>query len=79
MIEFDPRGMNGTIYIGDYQTLLHTKYRSSGPCIFREEEFFFFFFFFSFSHCKSMETIDPRGVAKFDPRGMAGKIVVEDH
>ena len=26
-----------------------------------------------------METIDPRGVAKFDPRGMAGTIYVEDH
>ena len=40
---------------------------------FREEDFF------SFSHCKSMETIYPRGVAKFDPRGMAGTIYVEDH
>ena len=36
-------------------------------------------FFFSFSHCKSMETIYPRGVAKFDPRGMAGTTYVEDH
>ena len=35
--------------------------------------------FVSFSHCKSMETIYPRGVAKFDPRGMAGIIYVEDH
>ena len=35
--------------------------------------------FFSFSNCKSMETIHPRGVAKFDPRGMAGTIYVEDH
>ena len=26
-----------------------------------------------------METIDPRGVAKFDPRGMNGTIYVEDH
>ena len=40
---------------------------------FREEDFF------SFSNCKSMETIHPRGVAKFDPRGMAGTIYVEDH
>ena len=62
--------MTGTIYNGDYQTLLHTKYRSSGPFGFREEDFF------SFSHCKSMETIYPRGVAKFDLRGMAG---TEDH
>ena len=74
MTKFDPRGMNGTIYIGDYQKLLHTKYRSSGPCFFREEDFLLVFF-----HCKSMETINPRDVAKFDPRGMAGKIVVEDH
>ena len=26
-----------------------------------------------------METINPRGVAKFDPRGMNGTICVEDH
>ena len=68
--KFDPRGMNCTIYIGDYQTLLHTKYRSSVPCIFRAEEFFLVC-----SHCKSMETIDPRRVAKFDPTGMAGKFL----
>ena len=35
--------------------------------------------FVSFSHCKSIKTIYPRGVAKFDPRGMAGTIYVEDH
>ena len=72
MAKFDPRGMIGIIYNGDYQTLLHTKYRSSGPSGFRED-------FFSFSHCKSMETISPLGMAKFDPRGMAGTIYVEDH
>ena len=32
-----------------------------------------------FSHSKSMETINARGVAKFDPRGMNGTIYVEDH
>ena len=73
MAKLDPRAMIGTIYNGDYHTLLHTKYFSSGPCGFREEDFF------SFSNCKSMETIHPRGVAKFDPRGMAGTIHVEDH
>ena len=56
------------------ETLLHTKYRSSGPCGFREEVFFLFL-----SHCKPMETIDLRVVAKFDPRDMAGTIYVEDH
>ena len=71
--KFDPRGMNGTIYVEDHEPLLHTKYQSCGPSGFREEDFF------SFSNCKSMETIHPRGVAKFDPRGMAGTIYVEDH
>ena len=71
--KFDPRGMNGTIYVEDHEPLLHTKYQSCGPSGFREEDFF------SFSNCKSMETIHPRGVAKFDPRGMAGTIYVEEH
>ena len=71
--KFDPRGMNGTIYVEDHEPLLHTKYQSCGPSGFREEDFF------SFSNCESMETIDPRGVAKFDPRSMAGIIYVEDH
>ena len=33
----------------------------------------------SVSHCKSMETVSHRGVAKFDPRGIAGTINAEDH
>ena len=43
--KFDPRGMNGTIYVEDHYPLLHTKYQSCGPSGFREEHFF------SFSHC----------------------------
>ena len=39
---FDPMGMVGRIYKADQYTLLHTKYESSGPCGFREEEFFCF-------------------------------------
>ena len=35
----DPRGMVGRIYVGDHLTLLHTKYLSSGPYGFREEDF----------------------------------------
>ena len=34
--QFGPRGMVVRIYEADY----HTKYRSSGPCGFREEDFF---------------------------------------
>ena len=40
---FDPSGMIGRIYIEDHLTLLHTKYESSGPCGFREEDFFYIF------------------------------------
>ena len=38
------RGMVGRISEGDYLTLLHTKYKSSGPQCFREEYFYVFFF-----------------------------------
>ena len=34
---------------------------------------------FCFSHCKSMGANDPRGGAIFDPRGMIGRIYIEDH
>ena len=40
---FDPRGMVGRIYKEDQYTLLHTKYESSGPCGFGEEDLFFCF------------------------------------
>ena len=60
----DPRGMVGRIYVGDHLTLLHTKYLSSGPYGFREEEFFLSFFF----HYKSMGANEPLGVVSFNPR-----------
>ena len=40
---FDPRGMVGRIYKEDHYTSLHTKYESSGPCGFGEEDFFYVF------------------------------------
>ena len=39
----DPMDTVGRIYIEDHYTLLLTKYESSGPCGFREEDFFLFF------------------------------------
>ena len=39
----DPRGMVSRIYVGDHLTLLQTKYLSSEPYGFREEDFFMFF------------------------------------
>ena len=47
--------------------------KDSGPCGFREEDFL------RFSHCKSMGANEPWGVANFDPRGMVGRIYVDDH
>ena len=58
--KFDPRGMNGTIYVEDHWPLLHIKYQSCGPSGFREEDFF------SFSHCKSMGPICCHGNHNFD-------------
>ena len=37
--------LRGLIYVGDHETLLHTKYVSCGPHGFREEDFFSVFFF----------------------------------
>ena len=68
----DPRGMVGRIYVGDHLMLLHTKYLTSEPYGFREEDL-------SFSHFKSMGANEPRGVANLDPRGMVGRIYVGDH
>ena len=39
----DPRGTEGRIYKEDHYTLLHTKYESSMPCGFGEEDFLKFF------------------------------------
>ena len=39
----DPRDTVGRISEEGHYTLLHTKYESSGPCGFREEDFFYFF------------------------------------
>ena len=81
----DPRGMVGRIYKEDHYTLLLTKYESSGSCGFGEEDFFALGLvvsekiFLCFSHCKSIGANDPRGWAIFDPRGMIGRIYIEDH
>ena len=36
---FDPSGIVGRIYKEDYDTLLHTKYESAGPCGFGKGDF----------------------------------------
>ena len=67
MANLDPRGMVAKIYKVDYETALHTQYKSSGPHGFRED-------FLCYSYCKSMRANDPLDVAKLDPRGMIGRI-----
>ena len=69
-----PGGLIGRIYVADHYKLLHTKYISSGPHGFREEDFLCFF-----PHFKSMGANDPQIVANLDPRGMVGRIYVGDH
>ena len=64
---------SGSCGFGEEDFLLLTKYESSGPCGFGEEDFL------CFSHCKSMGANDPRDRAIFDPRGMIGRIYIEDH
>ena len=57
----DPRGTVGKIYKEDYYTLLHTRYESSGPCGFGEEDFL------CFSNRKSMGDICCHGNQSSDP------------
>ena len=39
---WSPRGTVGSIYKGEYYTLVHTTYKRSGPYGFGEEDFMFF-------------------------------------
>ena len=63
----DHRGTVGRIYRDEHYILLQTKYESSGPCGFGEEDFFMFY------------PWPPRGGARIDPRRMVGRIYKEDH
>ena len=69
----NPRGTVGRIYKEDHYTLLLTKYESSGPCGFGEEDFF------CFPIVSLWQLMTPWGGAIFDPRGMIGRIYTEDH
>ena len=39
LVNLEPRGMVGMIYVGDHKTLLYTKYISCGPYGYRIEDF----------------------------------------
>ena len=66
----DPRGTVGRIYKEDHYTLLQTKYESSGPCGFGEEDFFYVL---------PMTPPPHWGRGRMDPRGTAGRIYKKDH
>ena len=70
----DPRGTVGRIYKEVHYTLLLTKYESSGPCGFGEEDLFYVFPIVSL-----WELMTPQGGVIFDPRGMIGRIYIKDH
>ena len=55
---FYSRAMVGRIYKEDHYTLLHTKYESSGPCGFIEEDFFLYIF-----------PMTPPGRGSYGPQG----------
>ena len=69
----DPRGTVGRIYKEEHYTLLQTKYESSGLWFRRR------FFFMFFPIVSLWELITPGAVPFFDPRGMIGRIYIEDH
>ena len=67
----DPRGTVGSIYKGEYYTLVHTTYESSGPYGFGEDFFIYVF------------PSTPPGRGPMGPRGRVGRIYSriykEDH
>ena len=76
IISLCPRVTIGTVgrtYKHDLYKLLHTKYESSRPCSFREEDLF------CFSHRKSMGANDPWGGVIYDPRDPVGRMYKGDH
>ena len=73
MAKFDPRARLAQFIMGTTKHCYIQNIEALGLLVSEKK------IFVSFSHCKSMETIYPRGVAKFNPRGKAGTIYVEDH
>ena len=65
----NPRATVSRIYREDHNTLLHTKYESSGPCGFEEEDFF---------HVFPHDPPPPQGGTCMDRSGTVGRIYKED-
>ena len=69
----DPRGTHGRIYEEDPRHCYTQNMKALGLVVSEKK------IFICFSHCKSMGANDPRSGAIFDPRGMIGRIYIEDH
>ena len=69
----DPRGTVGSMYKGEYDTLVHTTYERSGPYGFGED------FVYVFPIVSLRELLTPQGGAISYPRGMVGRIYVKLH
>ena len=72
----DPRGTVGRIYKEDHYTLLLTKYESSGPCGFGEEDFFYVFPIVSLWELMTPGAgpfLTPRACLADNPKGMFGR------
>ena len=63
MANLDSRGIVGTIYVEDHQTLLYTKYISCGPHGYRKD-------FFKVFSIICLRVIDPHGQASLDSGGI---------
>ena len=69
-----PRDMIDRNYVGDHLTLLHTKYVTSGPHGFRQEDFCRVF-----SYVALHKKMTPWGVVSLNPRGLIGRNYVGVH
>ena len=68
-----PRGIMWIKLTKVYKEMLNTKYQSSNPSSFREEEFWSCFL------CSYVPTCDPRGEASFDPTSIICTNLVDVH
>ena len=65
--------MVGMVYIGNQETLVHTKYRNCGSHGFRED------IFFVFSIISLWKPMTFRGGASLDPKGMVVRLYLGDY
>ena len=73
LVNLEPRGMVGMIYVGDHQKLLYTKYISCGPYGYGIEDFK------AFPIISLCELLIPMCMTSFSSICLIGRIYVGDH